>query len=208
MKGTSAEGREYLESCHTEFWRKVFRAEGDYLLRHLEGSRDVLSVGCGPAIIEGALSSEGFRVTGLDVSMEALDHAPDNVRTVAGQAEDMPFPEASFDAVMFVASLQFMVDCQKAIEEAWRVLRPDGKVIVMLLNPESAFYQNRVLDPGSYVSRIRHTSLKPIKLVISRNFSVHTEYSLGVKKDEVFASQDPSEAVLYIIRGIRKDSKA
>ena len=106
----SVDAERYLESCQMEFWRNVFRAELDYLLQHLEGSREVLSVGCGPAIIESALSELGFLVTGLDVSQEALACAPDHVRTIAGRAEDMDFPKSTFDAVIYVASLQFIED--------------------------------------------------------------------------------------------------
>ena len=145
----SQEIERYLKSCQTEFWQGVFRAELDYLTRHLEGSEDILSVGCGPAIIESGLSERGFRVTGLDVSRETLNCAPDRIRTVAARAEDMPFPESSFDAVIYIASLQFIEDFRKAIEKTERVLRPDGKLIVMLLNPGSTFFRDRVRNANS-----------------------------------------------------------
>lgn len=87
MKNNSSETQSYRQSCKTEFWQKIFRVELDYLLRHLKGNRDILSVGCGPAIIESALSKYGFRVTGLDVSQEALDGAPDDIRTVVAHAK-------------------------------------------------------------------------------------------------------------------------
>jgi hypothetical protein len=45
----------YLQSCKTEFWKKVFNAELEYAVQELKGTKDVLSVGCGPAIIEAGL---------------------------------------------------------------------------------------------------------------------------------------------------------
>jgi len=66
---------EYLQSCKTQFWKDVLEAELGYILRRLEGARDVLSVGCGPAIIEAGLAEHGFNVTGLDISEEALGQA-------------------------------------------------------------------------------------------------------------------------------------
>jgi len=57
----------YLQSCRTEFWKKVFKAELEYALQELKGAKDVLSVGCGPAIIEAGLAEHGFNVTGLYV---------------------------------------------------------------------------------------------------------------------------------------------
>jgi SAM-dependent methyltransferase len=191
----------YRQSCRTEFWQEIFRAEVDYLLQQLEGTKDVLSIGCGPAIIERSLNEHGFHITGLDVSREALNRAPDGVRMVLAPAENMPLPKSSFDAVIYVASLQFIADYRKAIEEAARVLRPDGKVIVMLLNPQSTFFKDRFRDPGSYVSKIRHTDLKAMEDVIVGSFAVRTEYFLGVKDNEVFESANAADAALYVILG-------
>jgi ubiquinone/menaquinone biosynthesis C-methylase UbiE len=193
-----------LQSCQTDFWKAVFQAEIEYLLQHLVGNKDVLSVGCGPAFIESALSERGFRVTGLDVSQEALDRAPDNIRTVAARAEDMPFPESSFDAVIYVASLQFIEDYRKAIKKTAHVLRPDGKLVVMLLNPESDFFKGRFHDPHSYVRKIRHANLKAIEDVIAEHFAVQSEFFLGIEGDTIFESRNAADAALYIIRGTRK----
>jgi len=194
----------YLQSCQTDFWKAVFQAEIEYLLEHLAGCEDVLSVGCGPAAIESALGERGFRVTGIDISREALDRAPDNIRTVAASAEDMSFPESCFDAVIYVASLQFIKDYRKAMKKTARVLRPKGRLIVMLLNPESGFFKGRFRDPNSYVRKIRHTGLKEIENVIVEDFSVQTEFFLGIKEDAIFESRDVADAALYIIRGTRK----
>jgi ubiquinone/menaquinone biosynthesis C-methylase UbiE len=94
----------YAQSCRSEFWQRIFRIELEYILQELVKGEEVLSVGCGPAHIESALSECGFRVAGLDVSQEALECVPDSVRTVAARAEDMPFPESSFDAVLDVVA--------------------------------------------------------------------------------------------------------
>lgn len=196
--------KKYLQSCKTEFWQKVFEAESNYLLHELQGARDVLSVGCGPAIIESALSERGFRVAGLDVSQEALGCAPDHVRTVAARAEDMPFPKSYFDAVIYITSLQFIEDYRIVIEKTAYVLRPDGRLVVMLLNPESAFFKGKLRDPNSYMHKIRHTDLKDIEVVIAQQFIFQTEYFLGVKDGNIFESRDAADAALYVIRGIRK----
>jgi len=116
----------YLQSCETEFWKGVFQAELGYLLKELKGTKQVLSIGCGPAIIEAGLSEHGFEVTGLDISKKALDRAPDTIRTIAGSAENMNFADSCFDAAIYVASLQFIEKCERAIKETARVLRPNG----------------------------------------------------------------------------------
>jgi len=198
----------YLQSCRTEFWKKVFKAESEYALQELKGTKDVLSVGCGPAIIEAGLAEHGFNVTGLDISKEALNQTPDNVRTVTGSAENMVFPESCFDAVIYVASAQFIEKYEQAVKETARVLRGHGKLVVMLLNPESEFFKEKTGNPASYVNKIRHIGLKDIERTIAEYFSIQTEYFLGIKGTEIFQTRDHRLASLYIIKGKKKEQIA
>jgi len=191
----------YLQSCKTEFWKNIFKAELDYILRELNGTKDVLSVGCGPAIIEAGLAEHGFNVTGLDISKEALDQAPDNIRTVAGSAENMDFMQFSFDAVIYVASLQFIERYKEAVKQTARVLRTGGKLLALLLNPQSQFFKEKVNNPASYVSKIKHTDLREIERAIAEYFSFQTEYFLGIRGQQIFESQNPNLASLYVIKG-------
>lgn len=194
----------YLQSCRTEFWRNVFEAEADYILKELKGSKGILSVGCGPAIIERALSENGFNVTGLDISEEALEQAPDSIRTLTGSAENMDFPDSCFDAVIYVASLQFIYRYKEALKQTARVLRSGGRLLAMLLNPASEFFRERVQNPGSYVTKIRHTDTTEIEAAIAEYFVVQTEYLLGIQGHEIFKTADPNLAALYVIKGKKK----
>jgi ubiquinone/menaquinone biosynthesis C-methylase UbiE len=196
----------YLQSCKTKFWKNVFKTELDYLLQELKSAKDVLSVGCGPAIIEAGLAEHGFNVTGLDISKEALGCAPDTIRTVAGPAENMDFADACYDAVIYVASLQFIEKYKEAIKQTARVLKPGGKLLAMLLNPQSQFFKEKVNNPASYVNKIRHTDLKEIERTIAEYFPVQTEYFLGIKGQKIFESQNPNLASLYVIKGKKKNS--
>ncbi len=198
---SSDEVKKYVETCRENFWQKVFRVETDFLTARLEGCRDILSVGCGPAFIESDLSRRGFCVTGLDVSAEALKCAPDSIRTVMGRAEDMPFSEASFDAVIFVVSLQFIEDYRTVLSRTPAVLRPEGKMIAMLLNPESAFFKTMRNDPASYVQWIRHTDLNDLEKEAGKHFILRSEYFLGIRGEEIFESQKPDEAALKVLTG-------
>jgi ubiquinone/menaquinone biosynthesis C-methylase UbiE len=192
----------YIESCSKDFWQRIFEIELDYLTKHLKGCKDILSVGCGPASIEGELVKQGFSVTGLDLSREALSKAPEGVTAIVGRAEDMLVPSNSFDAVIYIVSLQFMDDYRKAIERSIHALRDNGRIIVMLLNPASEFFKKKFADPGSYVHTLKHTDLKAIEAVIARICYTQSEYYLGIKGEEIFESNDESEAVLYIINGV------
>jgi len=195
----------YLESCRTEFWKEVFKAELDYILQELKGIKDVLSVGCGPAIIEAGLAEHGFNVTGLDISKEALEQAPDNIRTIAGSAENMNFADSFFDAVIYVASIQFIEGYEEAVKQTARVLRPGGKVLVMLLNPQSEFFKQKISNPASYVNKIKHIDPTEIENTIAEYFSIQAEFFLGIKGKEVFQSRDSNLAALYVIKGKKKE---
>lgn len=194
-------GKSYLDTCRSEFWQKVFRLELGYLAEHLNGYGKILSIGCGPAIIEGELTKLGFSVTGLDISQEALSCAPDKIRTVVARAEEMPFPPHSFDAVIYVASLQFIDNYRMAIKKTVAVLRPNGKLVVMLLNPTSTFFKRKFQDPGSYITKIKHTDLKAMEDTIAENFTVHSEYFLCIDGDDVSPGANTTDAALYIISG-------
>ena len=194
----------YLRSCKTEFWKKVFKAELDYILQELKGTKDILSVGCGPAIIEAGLSEHGFNVTGLDISKEALNQAPDSIRTVRGSVENMDFTESSFDAVIYVASIQFIERYKEAIKQSARVLRSGGKLLIMLLNPESEFFKEKTQNPDSYINKIKHINLAEIERTIAEHFSVQTEYFLGIKGTKVFQSRNSNAASLCVIKGTKK----
>jgi SAM-dependent methyltransferase len=196
----------YIESCRTEFWQRVFQLELEYLVKHLDGCRKVLSVGCGPAVIEGGLAERGFQVTGVDVSREALGCAPDAVRTVVADAETMRFPEASFEAVVFVASLQFIGDYRKALDRSAAALRPDGRIILMLLNPGSAYFKGKFRSPDSYVSNIRHTDLAAIERAAAERFAVRAEYFMSMQGSAVSASPAGAESILYILSGVKRPS--
>ncbi|RJP23838.1 MAG: class I SAM-dependent methyltransferase [Candidatus Abyssobacteria bacterium SURF_5] len=195
----------YYESCRSDFWKRVFQQEVDYLRRELAGCKNLLSVGCGPAIIEGMLGHYGFDVTGLDISQEALNQAPDQVRTVLGSAEQTNIESSSFDAIIYVASLQFIDNYSEALRESERILRPGGTILVMLLNPESFFFKQKRRDPESYVNKIRHVNLKAIEQAISQIFALEkTEYFLGIRGPELFKSADPAHSSLYCVKAKKR----
>lgn len=197
------EAARYRAACESTFWQAVFAAELEYLLRYLRPEDAILSVGCGPAVIEGALLDRGFSVVGLEVSAEALHGAPERLRTVVAGAEEMPFAAASFDVVIAIVSLQFIEDYQKAIANIAQVLRPGGRVIVMLLNPTSRFFRRKQSEPDSYMHKIRHTNLTLLERELARYFALEGEYFLGVNGTEIFPSQNPETAALYVLRGIQ-----
>jgi SAM-dependent methyltransferase/adenylate kinase family enzyme len=94
----------------------------------------VLDVACGTGVVtREALRRVGptGRVTGLDASPGMLAVAREQGRAIEwheGRAESLPFPDASFDAVVSQFGLMFFVDRVSALAEMRRVLRPGGRL--------------------------------------------------------------------------------
>jgi demethylmenaquinone methyltransferase/2-methoxy-6-polyprenyl-1,4-benzoquinol methylase len=98
------------------------------------GSADtVLDVATGTgAVARELLRQKGCTVVGLDQSPEMLAEArrrlPDTVELVEGTAEELPFPDESFDALTFTYLLRYVADPAAVLRELARVVRPGGTI--------------------------------------------------------------------------------
>jgi ubiquinone/menaquinone biosynthesis C-methylase UbiE len=63
-------------------------------------------------------------------------HRP-NMKFIEGEAENIPLPDAYFDKVVASASFHHFSDHDKALEEMKRVLKPDGKIIILEIDPNT-----------------------------------------------------------------------
>lgn len=96
------------------------------------GSR-LLDVGCGPGAVIAAALTRGATVSAVDLSAAMVDQARSrfpSCDTRVSDATQLPFADASFDAVTFGFSLHHMSQPHAALSEAHRVLRPGGAVAV------------------------------------------------------------------------------
>ena len=125
-----------------------------------------------------------------------------NKTFVLGDAENLDFDDSSFDAVFYVATLEFVGNYQKAIQEAWRVTKPNGKLLVMMLNPESEYFYEHMQRDDSYFRKVKHTNLGEIRDYISRLYQIaKEEYFLGIKGEKIFDTSDKRFASLYVTVG-------
>lgn len=102
------------------------------LARVTRGTR-VLDVGCGSGETLALARFRGGEVAGIDPAADLLEIARERLPDAdlrRGDMEDLPYAEASFDAVVHVNSLMFGDDRGKAVREAGRVLTPDGRLAV------------------------------------------------------------------------------
>lgn len=101
-----------------------------------EPFKDLLDVGCGTGPMIELLASElpGRNYTGLDLTPRMIEVANekglDGARFVVGDAEAMPFEDASFDAVICANSFHHYPNPQAFFNEVSRVLRPGGLLVL------------------------------------------------------------------------------
>jgi ubiquinone/menaquinone biosynthesis C-methylase UbiE len=112
----------------------------------LAPGRTALEVGCGTGLFLEQAARSGARLHALDLSTDLLARARArvaghaNVSLQCGNAEQMPFPGASFDAV-YGSSVLHHLDLERALREVFRVLRPGGHAVFTepnILNPQVA----------------------------------------------------------------------
>ena len=96
--------------------------------------RRLLDVGGGTANYAASLRERGWAPTLLDASPQMRQVAQSKGLTaIAGEASDLPFGERTFDAVTMISMLHQVSDWRRALSETTRVLRPHGRLAVMLL---------------------------------------------------------------------------
>ncbi len=99
------------------------------------GPGRALDVGMGAGRLCLELARRRWTVDGIDPSsaMVALarKRLPDaSERLVVGRAEELPYADASFDAVVALGSLEYASDLHRALAELARALRPGGLAVV------------------------------------------------------------------------------
>lgn len=107
-------------------------------VRGLQG--DVLDVACGTGDMVLELKKRGCTVTGIDLSEEMISIAKTKASAtyIVGDAEHLPFPDATFDAVTCAFGVRNFVHLEQGLGEMLRVLKPGGKMVILeLATPDS-----------------------------------------------------------------------
>jgi ubiquinone/menaquinone biosynthesis C-methylase UbiE len=118
----------------------------DKFARFHEGKgKDVLEIGVGMGAdhVEWA-KSQPLTLTGIDLTPRAVEHARKRLdiyglksEVRVGDAEKLPFADESFDIVYSWGVIHHSPDTQKAIQEIYRVLKPNGNARIMIYHYHS-----------------------------------------------------------------------
>ena len=104
----------------------------------------LLDLGCGPGLLLGQALARGAGAWGIDLSGTALalarGQAP-GARLQAGNAEALSFRDGSFDCITCIGTFEHFLDGERALAEMRRVLRPEGRICVMVPNSRTLKWQ-------------------------------------------------------------------
>ena len=112
----------------------------------------VLDVASGTAGVALQIAERtGASVVGVDLTEQMLRQGQrnvaeagrgDRIRLTAGRAEQLPFADATFDALTFTYLLRYVLDPQATLSELARVVKPGGRVASLeFLVPPSRFWR-------------------------------------------------------------------
>jgi len=156
----------YESQAHSELCKRVFGknlcqdGQTDMLaLKHLldllklQPGDKVLDLGCGAGMISEYISDEiGVDVVGLDYSQSAIEAAAertiakrDRLDFVAGNFNELSFPDESFDAIVSLDTLYWAADLPGVMARLMSMLKPGGRM---------GIFMNHHIDGADPVDRL------------------------------------------------------
>jgi ubiquinone/menaquinone biosynthesis C-methylase UbiE len=192
-------------------------------MAELTGKEKALDVATGGGHTANALAPLSKEVVALDLTQQMLEAAErfittngnHNVSFIQGDAENMPFDEATFDVVTCRKAPHHFPDIKAFVSEAARLLKPGGLFLlddnVAPENEEWDAFYNKVekwRDPSHYRA---HKKTEWLKLIEECGFEV--EQTVGLHKTFVFDSwfdrmKLPQEEKVKLAEFIMNSSKA
>lgn len=146
------------------------------MLEWLGGVRQplILDVGVGTGRFPRAmLSDERFhgRVWGLDISLGMLRRARqrlaehgDRCTLILEDANDLPFPDETFDAVVCLETLEFTPRPRRTLGELLRVLRPGGVLVVTNRIGRARWFPGRAYSDEEFIDMLCDHPLAKIEI--------------------------------------------
>lgn len=133
MAGDYGTFAKYLEPGALEFLERL----------HVQAGTEMLDVACGAGQISIPAARVGARVTGVDIATNSIEQARAraqeeglDARFEEGDAEMLPYEDASFDVVVSLIGAMFAPRPDRVAAELVRVCRPGGRIVMGNWTPE------------------------------------------------------------------------
>jgi SAM-dependent methyltransferase len=133
MSGNFGEVAKHIETCAEEFIDRL----------QLQPGMRVLDVACGTGNLAIPAARAGANVTGVDIATNLLEQARSRAESESlkvqfdeGDAENLPYAESAFDAVVTMYGAMFAPRPELVAAELTRVCRPGGRIAMANWTPE------------------------------------------------------------------------
>lgn len=97
----------------------------------------IADIGAGTGNYSFALAENGYRIDALEPSAVMREQArnhPD-ISWTAGTAEDMPFQNGVYTAVISTLAVHHFTSLDQGLQEMWRILQPGGQLLLFTIDP-------------------------------------------------------------------------
>jgi ubiquinone/menaquinone biosynthesis C-methylase UbiE len=166
---------------------KLFQSELLALKQVVPTDKKGLEIGIGSGIFAEKLDIK----FGIDPSENMLKLARQrNLNADYGTAENLSYPDNSFDFAVFITSICFIDNPSKALQEANRVIRQNGDLIIAFIDKESFLGQTLIAEKNDskfYRTANFYSVKEMISLIESSNFVVSEIFQTlsDLKRDEI-----------------------
>lgn len=149
----------YDTFCDTRLGHFINEVEHNALasLAAPKQSEKAIDLGCGTGTYTMWLRDKGLHATGVDISSGMLDVARQKARKdvlfVEANLTKLPFDDESFDLAISNVVLEFVPDPKAVLQEAYRILKPGGRLVVGFIGKNSPWGEKYTIrgteDPTS-----------------------------------------------------------
>ncbi|MBS3056352.1 MAG: class I SAM-dependent methyltransferase [Candidatus Aenigmarchaeota archaeon] len=166
-------------SCKPQSW--FYETREQYMIKFadLKKTDVVLDIGCGSGVVTRKIARNvGCRTTGIDISEACINHAASksreeqlkNIDFRVGSIENIPSSDGKFDVIIASHIIEHIRDTEKALEQIYKKLKNNGKVIITTPNyaslwPIAEFTFDKTLTEKGYSLHEQHiTKFNMLKL--------------------------------------------
>jgi ubiquinone/menaquinone biosynthesis C-methylase UbiE len=191
----------FVRFCESEFGSAVMDREAAYIEQYVAPDDQILDVGCGIGSLEERFTD--YDIVGIDISEAMVRTARQRTPApfLVGDARTLPVRTDAVDAVVFVATLEFISEVDVVLQEATRVLRPGGRIVALILNTRSEYVQSNLQRDGSYFQQMVHRDSEALADRVLATVDGTQEYFLGIADETVVESSDPTTAAITAVVG-------